>query len=266
MKMTSCVSTLLALWLIAFSGPCFAEDISSISSQVSLSVPESDEIIQVAAITIPTESSESEKPVESIADPLEPMNRVFFHFNDKLYFWVLKPVASGYKAVVPEGARVSVRNFFSNVATPIRLVNCLLQVNFKCVGNEAVRFFLNTTAGIGGLFDPAKTEFHIEKQDEDLGQTLGFFGIGPAFYIDWPILGPSSLRDTFGFLGDLFLDPRNYLITSIPINLAVKSYDQVNENSLTIGDYDDLIKGALDPYVALKDAYHQYRQNKIKEK
>jgi phospholipid-binding lipoprotein MlaA len=232
----------------------------------SVSVPEDEGPIQTALSNIPPEPLSSEEPVETIADPLEPVNRAFFKFNDKFYFWILKPVATGYKTVVPQGVRVSVRNFFSNVSTPIRLVNCLLQAKFKCGGTETIRFLLNTTIGIAGFFDPAKTEFHIEKREKDFGTTLGFWGIGPAFYINWPILGPSSLRDTVGYVGDLFLDPENYLITSIPINLAVKSYHQVNETSLTLGEYEDLKEAALDPYIALKDAYHQYRQNKIKGK
>jgi phospholipid-binding lipoprotein MlaA len=152
------------------------------------------------------------------------------------------------------------------VTTPIRLVNCLLQVNFSCAGTEALRFFLNTTVGVAGFFDPAKKDFKYEKKEKDFGQTLGVYGIGPGIYFVWPIIGPSSIRDSVGFIGDLFLDPQNYLIESLWINLAVKSYHQVNETSLTLGDYEDLKKGALDPYTALKDAYFQYRQGKINEK
>jgi phospholipid-binding lipoprotein MlaA len=235
----------------------------------SIPISQSDEPMYLAIANIPPAPLKGEEPeevVKTIADPLEPINRVFFLFNDKFYFWLLKPVASGYKAVVPQVVRVSVRNFFSNVSTPIRLVNCLLQAKFECGGTEAIRFLVNTTIGIAGFFDPAKTEFHIEKREKDLGTTLGFWGIGPIIYINWPILGPSSLRDTVGYVGDLFLDPTNYLVTSTPINLAIKSYYQVNETSLTLGEYEDFKEAALDPYIALKDAYYQYRQNKIKEK
>jgi phospholipid-binding lipoprotein MlaA len=230
----------------------------------SIPISQSDESIRLALANIPPPPSKVEEPVEMIADPLEPVNRAFFQFNDKFYFWILKPVASGYKAIIPEDGRVGVRNFFSNLTTPIRLVNCLLQAKFKGAGNETVRFLLNTTFGLVGFLDPAKKEFKIQKQEADFGQTLGVWGIGPAFFINWPILGPSSARDTVGYVGDLFLDPENYLIASIPINLAAKSYDQVNETSLVLGEYEDLKKAALDPYLALKDAYHQYRQNKIR--
>jgi len=252
--------------LVNVSVPCLAGEFTPDLSLVLVPPAEDEGSIQVALANMPPTSAKMEEVVETIADPLEPVNRAFFQFNDRFYFWILKPVASGYKAVVPEDARVGVRNFFSNVATPIRLVNCLLQAKFECSGKEALRFLVNSTFGLAGFLDTAKKEFHIEKQEKDLGTTLGFWGIRPAFYINWPILGPSSLRDTVGYVGDLFLDPTNYLITSIPINLAVKSYNQVNETSLTLGEYEDLKKAAIDPYIALKDAYHQYRQNKIKER
>ncbi len=202
---------------------------------------------------------------ESIADPLEPLNRAFFKFNDKLYFWVLKPVARGYRFVVPEPLRVSVRNVFTNLATPIRAANCLLQGKFRGFGREVLRFFVNSTAGFLGLADVATSGMHLEGQDEDFGQTLGFFGAGPGLFINWPIFGPSSVRDTFGMVGDWFADPLNYLVPKRWENIAVKGGDRVNRTSLSLGDYESLKKSALDPYVALRDAYFQYRKNKIKK-
>jgi len=212
------------------------------------------------------EELELEEQPDTIADPLEPVNRIFFHVNDKLYFWALKPIASGYKAVVPEDLRLGFKNFFSNLTTPVRLVNCLLQANFKGAGNETIRLLLNSTLGLGGFLDPAKTELRIEKRDEDFGQTLGFWGIGPAFYIEWPILGASSLRDTFGYAGDLLLDPKTYLIRAVPVGLAIRTYDQVNETSLRIGEYEDFKRSTLDPYIAKREAYHQNRKHKIKNR
>jgi phospholipid-binding lipoprotein MlaA len=109
-----------------------------------------------------------------IADPLEPFNRAMYHFNDKLYFWVLKPVAQGYGKVVPEGARVSVDNFFSNLRFPIRFINSLLQADFSGAATEVGRFMVNTIWGIGGLLDPASgKDINLTKQERDFGQTLG---------------------------------------------------------------------------------------------
>lgn len=258
---------LSAIWFVRLSDVSHAEIVSSFPSETdSTSVVQRDAPVGIVEADKDVEIPGLEEPVKPVADPLEPINRFFFHVNDRLYFGVLKPVASVYKAIVPQPARVSVRNFFSNVATPIRLANCLLQLNFKGVGNETARFFLNTTIGLAGFFDPAKKRFHIDKKEEDFGQTLGFYRIGPAFYINLPILGPSSLRDGIGSLADLFLDPTNYLVTSIPVNLGIKAYDWVNGTSLTIGDYEDLKEAALDPYIALRNAYHQFRQEKIKER
>jgi phospholipid-binding lipoprotein MlaA len=199
-----------------------------------------------------------------IADPLEPFNRAMYHFNDKLYFWVLKPVAQGYGKVVPEPARVGVRNFFSNVASPIRIVNCALQANFAGAARELGRFVINTLWGVGGFLDPVSyNRIPLPKQDEDFGQTLGVYGFGQGFFINWPVLGPSSPRDTVGMIGDLFLHPFTYLVDS-DVWFGIKAYERVNATSLAIGDYESLKKAAVDPYVAVRDAYVQYRQNQVK--
>ena len=205
-----------------------------------------------------------ESPPPHLADPLEPLNRAFFFINDKTYFWILKPVARGYRAILPQDIRVCVKNFFSNLAMPIRFVNNLLQGKIRNSGVELARFAINTTAGIGGLFDPAKQNWHIEPRDEDLGQTLGKYGLGQGFYIFIPLIGPSSLRDGIGLTGDFFLHPLTYTHDA---KLVVGSYAlyTVNRVSLSIGEYEDLKKSALDPYVAVRDAYSQYRDKKVKE-
>src|SRR5512133_3037723 len=190
-----------------------------------------------------------------IADPLEPFNRAMFQFNDKLYFWFLKPVAQGYGKVVPKPARVSVGNFFTNLTFPVRFVNCLLQANFGGAAEELGRFAINTLWGIGGLLDPAASpEINLTKQDEDLGQTLGSYGIGQGFYITWPIFGPSSPRDTVGMAGDTFLRPLSY-VSPWYAGAGIRAYGMVNDTSLRIGDYEALIGAAIDPYVAVRDAY-----------
>lgn len=213
----------------------------------------------------PFEAASQSSAMDMIADPLEPLNRVFFAFNDKLYFWILKPAARGYRWAVPETARVGIRNVFSNIRMPIRAVNCLLQGKISDFGNELLRFFVNSTAGMLGFADVAGHAWNLGPQDEDLGQTLGRLGLGSGCYIDWPILGPSSVRDTFGFLGDGLLNPINYLVDQTGYNLAVNGFRAVNQTSLTIGEYESLKKAALDPYVSFRDAYYQYRKNKIRD-
>ena len=214
--------------------------------------------------TFEDEDDKDLPPLKTIADPFEPINRAFFHFNDKLYFWLLKPVARGYGFILPQSARIGLRNLFDNLGFPIRFVNCLLQGKFEGAGREANRFLVNTTVGLLGLIDVAEEKMGIKEQDEDFGQTLGFWGLGPGFYLNWPFLGPSSLTDTVGIAGDIPLDPVSYTGETF-IALPVRSLDLVNRTSLTIGEYEDLKRAALDPYVATRDAYYQFRQNKIKE-
>lgn len=224
----------------------------------------SDNLDDYQDIEDPDRGSEGEKA--TIADPLEPFNRVMYHFNDKLYFWVFKPVAQGYGKVVPETARVGVSNFYANASFPVRFVNCLLQANFEGAASELGRFIINTVWGVGGLLDPASSkEINLAKQKEDFGQTLGVYGVGQGFYIHWPILGPSSPRDTVGTVGDMFLAPSLYF-GAWELWAGAKIHDRVNDTSLKIGDYESLKEAAIDPYVAIRDAYVQYRMKQIKQK
>ena len=220
---------------------------------------------EASSPSLPEAGETIEEYEEGIPDPFELMNRAAFQFNDKMYFWILKPVATVYKAVVPQELRICLRNFFDNLETPIRVANCLLQGKLKGAGNETVRFLLNTTLGFFGCFDQAKDKFEIETQDEDLGQTLGVWGMKPAFYLEVPILGPFSFRDGIGFVGDLFLDPRTYIFADTPVMYVVRPLEIVNETSLSLGEYEDLKDSAIDPYVAVRDAYYQYRENKIRQ-
>jgi phospholipid-binding lipoprotein MlaA len=196
---------------------------------------------------------------KSVADPLEPWNRIVFTFNDRLYYWVMKPAAKGYNAVVPQGARVSVRNFFNNLSMPVRFVNASLQLKIESAAIELARFAVNTTLGLAGFFDVAKKSFCLESQEEDLGMTLSFYGIGEGIYFVWPFLGPLSLRDTVGTIGDGFLSPVNY-ISPAEDAFAINSYEYFNNTTLHIGEYEDLKESAIDPYTAVKDAYIQQRR------
>ena len=200
----------------------------------------------------------------TIADPIEPFNRAMHTFNDRLYFWLVKPAAQGYNVVVPEPARISVKNFFTNLAYPARFVSCLLQTDFAGAAEETGRFAINTIWGIGGLMDPAAGgELKLQKQDTDLGQTLGVYGVGHGFYIVWPVYGPSSPRDTLTLIGDNVLYPPSF-ITPWYVNRAVWAYEKINYASLRIGDYESLIGAAIDPYIAIRDAYIQYRMKDVK--
>lgn len=212
-----------------------------------------------------SEDEDSEKEDFMVADPLEGFNRAMFFVNDKLYFWVFKPLALGYRAVVPQPARRGVRNFFYNLAAPVRIFNNILQGKGQAAEAEVARFLYNTTVGVLGFGNPAGKHQGLNPQAEDLGQTLGRYGIGDGFYLVIPGIGPTTLRDSLGMVGDYFLSPANYYIEPIETSLTVKGVTVVNDISLRIGDYEALKNAALDPYQAFRNGYIQLRQARIKE-
>jgi phospholipid-binding lipoprotein MlaA len=207
---------------------------------------------------------ELEKRTVEVPDPLEPWNRMMFQVNDRLYFWVVKPVAQTYKNVMPEPARLGIRNFFANVRTPIRYVNCLLQGKNAAADVELCRFLINTTAGVLGFGDPALDQFGLKSVDEDLGQTLATHGFGDGFYVVWPFFGPSTVRDSVGMLGDQFLNPLWY-VQSTELSIGLSAAEYTNAGSFEIGRYEVFKAAAVDPYVAMRESYVQYRQKQIKE-
>ena len=208
---------------------------------------------------------DEEDPESPLPDPLEPLNRAFYHFNDKLYFWFLKPVGIGYETVLPLLARVSIRNFFSNLMMPVRAISCLLQGKFKGVGIELTRFMVNTSAGFLGFQDVAKIALDMPLQDEDLGQTLAFYGISPGLYLTLPFLGPTTLRGAVGWGGQAFLNPLNYFFEDWFPYLFARGFEIVNNTSLRIGEYEALKEASLDPYIAMRDAFYQYRLSQIEK-
>ena len=198
----------------------------------------------------------------NVYDPLETINRGTFWFNDKLYFYLLKPVARGYRWIMPEPLMLGIGNFFSNLASPVRIINAGLQGKFADAGNELTRFAVNTTIGIGGLFDTAKDHFNLTRKEEDTGQTLGYYGIGPGPYLVLPFFGPSSFRDGLGLLADSRMDLTYYLWEDTDYWAAIV-LKTVNTVALDKDTYEGIKKDALDPYLFVRDAWTQYRQNKV---
>ena len=204
-----------------------------------------------------------EDDLAQVADPLYHWNYGMYVVNDRLYFWILKPVATGYSKIVPEVGRLSIKNFYLNLVTPVRFVNCVLQRKFKKAGKEVAGFAINSTLGLAGFLNPAEKKYQIKRCHEDLGQTLGSYRVGHGFYLVWPLLGPSSLRDSLGMAGDSFLTPTIYL--PIPWNIASRVVSRINSTSLNLGRYEDLKASALDVYRAMRDGYIQKREQKVAE-
>jgi len=207
---------------------------------------------------------EDEEEVVEVSDPIMYFNKAMFHVNDKLYFWVLKPVGTVYKTILPEFVRVSVKNFFHNLTFPVRFISSALQGKGERAQAELGRFMFNTTFGVLGLGNPAKRFDHLNPPKEDLGQTFGHWGIGEGFYLVLPVFGPSTIRDSVGLAGEFFLDPVTYL-ECWETRLVVNSTRVVNETSLRIGDYEAFKKAAIDPYVSMRDGYIQDRRKDVVE-
>jgi phospholipid-binding lipoprotein MlaA len=197
-------------------------------------------------------------------DPWEPYNEVMFDFNHKVFDrYLLKPVATAWDTVVPDPFQRSFKNAFENLAMPRRLVNSLLQLKFKVAGYEVIRFLLNTTIGVAGLFDIA-TEGGIPKSDEDTGQTLGVYGVGPGPYLILPILPPLTVRDGFGFAVDVALDPLNYVVP-FAATAGKTAGKTVNDRSLNLEFFESVEENTVDLYSAVRNAYLQRRQNAIEQ-
>lgn len=205
---------------------------------------------------------EGEEPELRIADPLEPVNRVTFAINDKLYRGVFKPVARGLR-ILPAGLRVSFSNFFSNLGTPVSAASALLQADLHNTGTELTRFLVNSTAGLLGFFDVA-SKAGIESDTEDLGQTFARYGVGHGFYLIVPFYGSSSLRDVVGSVGTAAINPVYDNLENGEI-VALNVVDAEITLSLDQDTYESFYDSALDPYVFFRTAWLQNRAGKVEE-
>jgi len=217
---------------------------------------------------VATDEGVSVAPRPRIADPLRPFNVAMYHFNDKVYFWLWKPAATGYSYVVPLPFRNLFRNFYRNLTAPVRIMNNLFQGKPGHAGEELAKLLINSTVGVGGLRNCAEECFGIEGRNADFGQTLGKWGVGPGFYLVLPFLGPSSPRDGFGFLVDWAMRPQTYVGTEFfdYQNVGLFAHEKINSTSFHIGEYEALKKAAVDPYVSMRDIYIQYRTDFIENR
>lgn len=261
MKFKYIVASLIVLFI--FSG-CSSKNINQNETSVSnTQLDEDDEFLN---------EFEDEMQIEEKIDPLGGYNRFMTVFNDGAYEYVLSPVARGYKTIVHKEVRSSIGNFFHNILYPLRLVNNLLQGKLKNSAEETGRFVINSTIGVLGLFDPAKSYFGLNAHNEDFGQTLGVWGVGAGPHIVLPIFGPSNLRDTFSMYPNSLVNPvdyqnnRGYNLTSdSKESIYVKVFEAVNKTSFTGKQYEMMRKDAVDLYPYLRDVYEQRRIQEIKE-
>ena len=211
-----------------------------------------------AAPAAPMQSTDTADDFVEIDDPLEPMNRIIFAFNDTVDLILLRPIAIGYNWIMPDPALRAVRRFFLNLDAPVIAVNDLLQGDLSDAGVTLGRFGINTTIGLLGLFDPADS-FGLERHHADFGQTLHSHGVGPGPYFVIPLIGPASTRGAAGKVVDIFFQPTTYLLSSTE-NLAIAAARAVVKREELLDPLDELREGSIDYYTGLKAAFWQARQ------
>lgn len=205
---------------------------------------------------------------DAVADPLEPVNRAIFRFNDVVYDFVLRPVAKGYEWVTPKPLRTALDNGFDNVKYPVRVTNSLLQGKFDRAGLETEKFLVNSLAGFGGLVRQSDRVPRLaDLPAEDTGQTLAVWGVPQGPYLVLPVLGPSSVREAFGYGGDYFMNPVNWGVFQHRDSLQ---YIPPSTNTLRalpeqLRTYDNSRKDAIDPYLSVRSTYLQNRAAAARE-
>lgn len=196
-----------------------------------------------------------------INDPWENYNRSIYSFNKKADKYVLRPIAVAYDTVTPEPVQQGVRNFFSNWKSPTTLINELLQGRPLDSAKTLSRFSVNTTVGILGIFDPASA-IGLERRSEDFGQTLAVWGWENSNYVVMPLLGPLTMRDVVGFIGDTPTNPMNYADGGT--NAALQSVE-ITDMRKQMLPMDELMASAIDEYAMMRDAWSAGRAKEIQE-
>jgi len=198
-------------------------------------------------------------------DPWEKFNEKMFTFNYNLDKYVLKPVAQGYNYVMPDMFQTMIDNAFTNLRMPSRFVNKVLQWKLLDATKEMGRFLINSTLGVGGLFDVARQEMGLERQRADFGQTLGIWGVGPGPYLVLPFMPPLTVRDGIGTGVDGAMHPLYYYIPFWPDALSMKIGDTVNDRSLNLDLFQGIEESTVDLYSSVRNGYLQRRNRLIKE-
>jgi len=219
-----------------------------------------DTILTIILVAFALTGCASNRP-SNPADPLEPINRGIYKFNDTVDKAVIKPVAQGYKAVMPTFARTVVSNFFSNLDDVVVTANDLLQFKLVQCFSDGMRFFVNSTVGVFGLIDVASSG-GLNKHNEDFGQTLGKWGIGNGPYLVLPVLGPSTLRDGAGLYADGFASPM-YQMENMRARNQTYATKGINRRAELLDQEKILNEAMIDPYDFMREAYLLHRTSQI---
>jgi phospholipid-binding lipoprotein MlaA len=222
--------------------------------------------VLAACATPPTEPA-ARAEFERTNDPLEPMNRVTFEINMFLDKWLIKPVAQGYRNVLPQFAQDGIRNFLHNLGEPVIFANDMMQGEWKAANDTTARFLINSTFGVGGLVDFAAMT-GVPRQTGDFGQTLNRWGAPEGPYLVLPIFGPSNPRDAIGMGVDSVMDPFGYLASDYgagnTATLSRMAGSGVDLRSRNIETFDDLQRNAIDFYAEMRSLYRQHRASELR--
>ncbi|MFM8717752.1 MAG: MlaA family lipoprotein [Spartobacteria bacterium] len=213
---------------------------------------------------LPDDDLDEYSNVATIADPVEPVNRGTFWFNHQLYNYVLRPFSKAYEFVLPSPARKAIHNVFENAEYPVRVVNHALQWELKRADLETRKFVVNSVAGVGGILRVSDRVPELaDVPAADTGQTLAKWGVGHGAYVVLPVLGPRSVRDTVGMAGDYALNPVSWLayggVTGATA-LAISGPNAARNVNTRMNLYDAATRDAIDPYIAVRSGYIQYRE------
>ena len=205
-------------------------------------------------------------PEEDVNDPLEPVNRAIFRFNEVVQEAILGPVAHAYNDNVPATMRLGIGNFLTNLSSPVSFVNHVLQGDISGALHVFVRFLVNSTVGIGGIADVV-SEVDGEPREEDFGQTLGVWGMGEGVYLVLPIFGPSNPRDAVGkFLVDPYFDPFGLWVSNTDreaVEYSEMAVSGVDEYAGVVDELEQIQKTSVDYYAAIRSLYRQKRRSQI---
>lgn len=207
---------------------------------------------------------EAQAEFRELNDPIEPTNRFFYRVNDGLDTYLLRPVAVAYRAVVPGAVRRPVHNLLTNIAAPTAFANDVLEAHPRKAGDMLMRFLINSTAGVGGLWDVA-AEVGYPDHDTDFGLTLAVWGVGDGPFLFLPVLGPSNPRDASGFAGQFGLDPLTYATFGgyRTLGFARAGLSAVDTRERLLDQIDSIKRGALDPYATFRSLYRQNRADQV---
>lgn len=221
-------------------------------------------LLTIATVALLVGCAPTNELLRDDPDPFESYNRAMFAFNDAADKAVFKPVAQAYQTVLPDPVITSVTNFFSNLNDVVVLINDLLQFKLHQAAMDSSRIVFNTTFGVLGLFDVA-SRMELPKHNEDFGQTLGFWGFGEGYYIVLPLLGPSTVRDTFGLVGNFYTNPVTWATDSDAVEWSLWGLDLINRRAGLLRIERALADSQIDPYAFQRSAYLQQRRNLVND-